>query len=77
MREKSKGLDAKKTGEVLRNLRGNRSLAEVADKLEITVSALAMYERGERRPRDEIKVRIAQFYGRSVGSVFFAEVEHV
>jgi putative transcriptional regulator len=32
-----------------------------------------MYERGERIPRDQIKKRIAQYFGQSVEEIFFAE----
>lgn len=45
---------------------------EAADDLNITKSALAMYEKDNRIPRDEIKVRIAQYYGESVESLFYA-----
>lgn len=44
---------------------------EAADDLNITKSALAMYEKDNRIPRDEIKVRIADYYGESVESLFF------
>lgn len=44
---------------------------QVADDLNITKSALAMYEKDNRMPRDEIKVRIAEYYGESVQSLFF------
>lgn len=71
-------MDAKKTGEMLRALRerDHKSLDEVAQDLEVSKSALAMYERGERIPRDGVKVRIARYYNRSVQSIFFAAVEH-
>lgn len=65
-------LDAKEIGLRLVELRGNRSQAEVSEKLGISVSALSMYERGERIPRDEIKVKIAKFYKKSVMAIFFA-----
>ena len=39
---------------------------KAADAIGITKSALAMYERDERVPRDEIKIRIADYYGESV-----------
>lgn len=45
---------------------------EAADDLEITKSALAMYEKDKRIPRDEIKVRIAEYYGESIESLFFS-----
>jgi len=35
-----------------------------------------MYERDERIPRDEVKVRIAKYYGVSVYSLFFDSIEH-
>lgn len=43
---------------------------EAAANIGITKSALAMYERDERIPRDEIKIRIADYYGESVQSIF-------
>lgn len=45
---------------------------KAADAIGITKSALAMYERDERVPRDEIKIRIADYYGESVQSIFFS-----
>ena len=45
---------------------------EAAASIGITKSALAMYERDERIPRDEIKIRIADYYGESVQSIFFS-----
>ena len=59
------------TGEKLRELRGKRSQAEVARELMISDSALSAYETDERVPRDEVKVRIAKYYGKSVQDIFF------
>lgn len=64
-------------GERLKRLRGDRSQREMADKLDITKSSWAMYERNERVPRDEIKKRIANFFGKSVQEIFFDDVEHI
>ena len=58
-------------GERLRNLRGTRSQEEVAEALGISQSALSTYENDERIPRDRIKVKIADFYKRSVQFIFF------
>lgn len=58
------------TGAKLRALRGNKTQKKVAEDLGITKSALAMYERDERVPRDEIKVRIAAYYGETVQFLF-------
>ena len=57
-------------GAKIRTMRGTESQQSLADKLDISKSALAMYERGERIPRDEVKVRIAQYFGTSVESIF-------
>lgn len=60
-------------GEKIRQLRGNRSQSFVAEAVGVTKSALAMYERDERRPRDEVKIRIANFFGRSVAEIFYSD----
>ena len=51
-------------------LRVNRTQEEVAKALGISVSALSMYEQGNRVPRDEIKIRMAEYYGISLESLF-------
>lgn len=58
-------------GAKLRSLRGTTSREEIAKALEVSVSALQMYENGKRIPRDETKSRIADLYGVSVESLFF------
>ena len=58
-------------GKSLRELRGERTLADVSKAIRVSSSALAMYENGYRIPRDEIKIRIANYYGRSVESIFY------
>lgn len=64
------------TGAKLKKLRGEKTQQEAAQGIGITKSALAMYERNERVPRDEVKVRIANYYGISVGDLFFNSSEH-
>lgn len=59
-------------GKKLITLRGDKSQAEVSSALGISPSALSMYEAGERVPRDEIKIRIADYYNQSIESIFFA-----
>ena len=66
-------MDAKNIGKKLREIRGNRSAQTVAKETGISVSAVFMYEAGERMPRDEVKIRLASYYGVSVGSLFFGE----
>lgn len=60
-----------KIGERLIALRGNKSQSEVAKAVGISSSALSMYECGERIPRDSIKVKLADYYGKTVQSIFF------
>ena len=59
-------------GERLRELRGLKKREVVAAAVGISASALAMYESGRRVPRDEIKVRLAQYYNVSIESIFYA-----
>lgn len=65
-------MNRKEIGERLTELRGNKSRQEVSEDVGISLSALAMYECGERVPRDEIKIRLANYYHSSVESIFFA-----
>ena len=67
-------MDSKTIGHKLRALRGEMDAKTVADALGISTSALFMYERGERIPRDQIKKRIAQYFGQSVEENFFRRV---
>lgn len=69
-------MNANIIGAKIRAMRGAETQQALADKLKISKSALAMYERGERIPRDEVKVRIAQHFGTSIESIFFAPSEH-
>ena len=66
-------MNSKAIGDKLRSLRGELDAKTVADALGISTSALFMYERGERIPRDQIKKRIAQYFDKSVEEIFFAE----
>lgn len=66
-------MDRSKIAERLAKLRGKRTQAEVAEAIGVSTSAYSMYETGERIPRDEIKIRIAKFYKRTVNSIFFAD----
>lgn len=63
-------------GKRLRMLRGDKSRQEVSDAIGVSMSALAMYENGERIPRDTIKVKIANYYKKTVQEIFFDEICH-
>ena len=60
-------------GKRLRELRGARTQKEIGDAVGVGANTISMYESGERTPSDKIKVKLAQFFGVSVGNIFFAE----
>jgi len=60
----------------LLELRGRTPREEVAKALGISVSALQMYENAQRIPRDEIKLKIAAYYGKTVQEIFFDGIPH-
>ncbi len=65
-------------GNILKKLRIERgeTMAEVCRHLNISQSALGMYETGRRMPRDEIKLRLSHYYGRPVEDIFFDVHQH-
>lgn len=52
-------------------LRGAKSRESVATAVGVSVSAISMYENGERIPRDDVKIRFAEYYQKSVQEIFF------
>ncbi len=58
-------------GTRLIELRGNKTQQNVANDLGISVSAVGMYEREERIPRDELKIKIAKYFDTSVQAIFY------
>lgn len=69
-------MNRKEIGNKLVELRGGRPQYQVAADLGISQNALSMYERGERIPRDEIKLKLAQYYKTSVQEIFFMQNVH-
>lgn len=55
------------------DLRGDRTQATVATAIGTSVSSVAMYESGSRMPRDEIKVAIARYFGKTVEEIFYTQ----
>lgn len=57
----------------MRELRISASLKieDVANSVQISRSTLNMYELGLRIPEDNIKMKLARFYGLSVDQLFF------
>lgn len=60
-------------GKRLRVLRGDKTLQKVSDDTGLGVSALTMYELGNRMPRDEAKIVLANYYNVSIDDLFFAQ----
>jgi len=58
-------------GKRLTELRAGKSREEVAEANNISVSALAMYELGQRNPRDDVKISLAEYFGVRVSDIFF------
>lgn len=66
-------LSAQEIGIRLTKLRGSRTRDEIAKEAGISVSAISMYENGERIPRDGIKIKLASIFDKSVQEIFFDE----
>lgn len=64
-------LNKEKIGQILTDLRGEASREDVAKAVGISVSAWQMYENGQRIPKDEVKVRIASYFKKTVGEIFY------
>ena len=63
----------KTAGQILRRLRGIRTRSGVAKELGISYSALAFYENDQRNPSGRTKKKLADYYGVSVESIFYAD----
>lgn len=58
-------------GERLRELRGNTSYEEVAMAIGVTAQAIRNYESGIRIPSDDNKVKIAEYFNKTVQEIFY------
>ena len=65
---------AKAIGNQMKDLRTARGVSrnQLSTAIGASESAIAMYEAGERIPRDEMKCKIADYFGVSIESLFFA-----
>ena len=68
---RKESLDRKKIARRLREARAGRYESDVCEACGIVRSALCQYETGRRIPMDEIKVRLAQYYGKTVQELFY------
>ena len=62
----------------LRYLRKRKGVTqtEVAKALGIPTTTYNAYETGQNVPRDEMKLKIADYFGRSVQFIFFKRITH-
>ena len=67
------GMDAVRIGRILKSLKKkkNETMEQLSGAINISASAIAMYETGKRIPRDEIKIRIAEHFRKPVEFIFF------
>ena len=64
-------MQPKVIGERLRKLRGNKSAEEIGCAIGVTRQAISHYETGARVPSDDIKIKLAAYFGKSVQSIFY------
>lgn len=69
-------INTKAIGRRLTELRGSKTQKEVAGAVNISVSALSMYESGERIPRDNIKIRLSKYYNKPIVELFYTPEAH-
>ena len=62
----------------LRYLRKRKGVTqiEVARALGVPATTYNAYETGQNVPKDDMKQRIAEYYGRSVQFIFFKHIAH-
>lgn len=65
--------DMTKAGRKIRSLREGFGISpeKVAKAIGVSISSYLKYESGNRIPRDEVKEKIANFFGQSVEFIFF------
>lgn len=66
-------IDPKEVGKKIKEERIKLGLSryELALELNVSPSTIAMYEIGERVPRDETKIKLSKIFKKSVQSIFF------
>ena len=66
-------MEKKSYNVILKELRESKGLSRVsvAKSVGVTKSAIAMYERGERVPKDDTKKKFSKLFGTSVEYIFY------
>ena len=63
-------------GQRLKDLRGDMSLDELSEKINIPKSTLWRFESDVTRPNDQIKKKIADFYKKTIQEIFYQFQQH-
>ena len=66
-------MNKEKMASKLVELSGGKSREQVAVDLDISYSAIVSYETGDRVPRDEVKIKLANYYDVRVEDIFFLD----
>ena len=71
-------MDVVKMASTLRQLRREKGVSQsmVAAACGISPSAYAMYETAERRPRDDVKAKLSEYFNKPIAAIFFDENTH-
>lgn len=71
-------MDGKQIGKRICDLRKSFKMTKrfMADALEVSYNSVCSWEYGTRIPGDEMKIRIANLFGVSVESIFYASEYH-
>ena len=66
-------MDAKAIGKKIEQMRLERNMtqASLAAEIGVTPMAISLYESGGRVPRDEIKMKLCDYFGVTVSALFF------
>lgn len=66
-------MNASVIGKKIKTLRESKNISreDFSNAVKISLSALSMYETGQRIPRDEVKLRIARFLNTTIEELFF------
>ena len=66
-------IDNDKTASLLKALRisAGETVLDLAKALGVSHSSVVFYEQGLRRPRDEIKIKYAEHYNKSIEFLFY------
>ena len=71
-------MNANEIGKRLRSMRTSMGVSriEFANAVGVSRNAIANYESGIRIPKDDVKSKIADYYGKDIDSIFFARETH-